>query len=135
MIRSNGLVWLHTVKASALHHDSALLNKQTDFDIIHKRYAHVCEETIRNMSALGIKGIPKDYSRGMSHFCKSCAVSKSTTTDINRGSTRNRDLESCFHTLAIDIWGPISCPSIGNFSYVLGAVCFKSAFIMADRAT
>ena len=59
MIRSNGLVWLPTVKASVVHHDSALLSKQTDFDIIHKRCAHAGEETIRKISALGIKGIQK----------------------------------------------------------------------------
>jgi len=84
------------------------------------------------MSALGIKGIPENYSRGMRNFCRSCVVSKSTTADINRDSTRDHDPESCFHTLVVDIYRPVRCPSIGSFSYVLGAVCFKSAFIMAE---
>ncbi len=46
MIRSNGLVWLPTVKTSALPPTSAFLSKQTDVDIIHKRCAHVSEDTI-----------------------------------------------------------------------------------------
>jgi len=84
------------------------------------------------MSALGIKGIPESYSRGPRNFCRSSVVSRSTKVDISRGSTRDRDPESCFHIMVVNIWGPVSCPSIGNFSYVLGAVCFKSAFIMAE---
>ena len=132
MIRSNGLVWLPTLEADALPPTSAFLSKQNDFDIIHKRCAHVSEDTIRKMSALGIKGIPEHYPLGKNHFCTSCAVSKSTTADINRVSTRDHDPDSCFHTIAIDIWGPVNCPSIGNFSYVLGAVCCKSAFIMVE---
>ncbi len=55
MIRSNGVVWLPIVKAFALPPDSAFLSKQIDCDIIHKRCVHVSEDTIRKMSALGIK--------------------------------------------------------------------------------
>ena len=58
MIRSNGLVWLPTVKASMESLHSALLSKQIEYDTIHKRCAHVSEETIQKLSALGIKGIP-----------------------------------------------------------------------------
>jgi hypothetical protein len=132
MIRSNGLVWLPTVEASMEPLHFVLLSKQTDCDTIHKRCAHVSKETIQKLSALGVKGIPKNYSRGMRIFCRSCDVSKSTTVDINRESTRDHDPESCFHTLVVDIYRPVRCPSIGSFSYVLGAVCFKSAFIMAE---
>jgi hypothetical protein len=125
MIRSNILVWLPTFTASSVPPSYAFLSKLTECDTIHRRCAHVSEDTIRKMSALGIKGIPKNYSLGISHFCKSCAVNKSTTSNINRVSTRDHDPESCFHTLAIDIWGPVKCPSIGNFSYVLGGVCLN----------
>jgi hypothetical protein len=103
MIRSNGLVWLPTVEASEVHLDSVFLSRQIDCDIIHKWCAHVSEETIRKMSALGIKGISEKYSRGMRLSCKSCVVSKSTIVDINRVSTRDHDHESWFHTLTIDI--------------------------------
>ena len=84
------------------------------------------------MPTLGIKGIPENYSRGLRDFCTSCVVSKSTKADINRCSTSDRDPESCFRTLVVDIWGQVSCPSIVNFSYVLVAICFKIAFIMAE---
>jgi len=39
---------------------------------------------------------------------------------MNRKSTRADDPDICFHTLAIDIWGPVNTPSIGSFSYVFG---------------
>ena len=110
---------------------TTLLIKQTEYDIIRRRCWHVSDETIRNMSTLGIKGIHVNYTHGSRMFCRSCDVAKSTIANINHGSTRIDDLDTCFHTLAIDIWGPIKTPSIGNFSYVFGAVCYKSAFILA----
>jgi len=101
MIRSNGLVWLPTGKASMEPLRSALLSKQTDCDTIHKRCAHVSEETLKNISALGIKGIPENYCRGPRIFCRSSVVRKLTTADFNRGSTRDCDPESCFHTMLL----------------------------------
>ena len=40
--------------------------------------------------------------------------------------------DTCFHTLAIEIWGQVNTRSIENFSYVFGAICYKSAFILAE---
>jgi hypothetical protein len=59
-------------------------------------------------------------------------VAKSSVANINRESTRDGDLDTCFHTLAIDIWEPVSTPLIGNFSYGFGAICYKYAYIMAQ---
>ena len=42
------------------------------------------------------------------------------------------NLDTCIHTLAIDIWRPVNTPSIGNFSYVFCVLCYKSAFILAE---
>jgi hypothetical protein len=84
------------------------------------------------MSTLGIKGILVNCTHGSRAFCKSCVVAKFIVANINRESTRSDDLDTCFHTLAIDIWGRVSTPSIGNSSYIFGVVCYKSAFIMAE---
>jgi len=125
-------VWLPTVKQSVVTVPTTLLSKQTYSDTIHRRCCHVSDKTIRKMSTLGIKGIPVNYTHGSRVLCRSCVVAKSTTYKINRGLTRIDDPDICFHTLAINIWGPINTPTFGNFSYVLDAICYKSAFIMAQ---
>ena len=61
----------------------------------------------------------------MDLYESSVGHAKSATAHINRESTRHNDPETCFHTLAIDIWGPMNTPALGKVSYVLlGAVCF-----------
>ena len=124
--RSSYIVWLPTVKQSMVIVPASLLSKQTNYDIFHIRCCHVSDETIPKMSTLGIQGIPVYCTHGSRIFYRSCALAKSTTTNINRGSTRIDDPDTCFHTLAIDIWGPVDTPSIGNFSYMFGVVCCKS---------
>ena len=84
------------------------------------------------MSTLGIKGIPANCTRGSRVFCRSCIIAKSIVANINRESTRTNDFDTCLHTLAIDILGPVKTLSFVNFSYVFGAICYKSAFIMAE---
>ena len=105
----------------------ALLSKHTDYDTIHRRCCHVSDETIRKMSTLGIKVIPDNCTHGSRAFCISCDVAYYIVANINRASTRTDDPYHCFHTFAIDIWGPVNTPSIVNFSYAFGAICFKSA--------
>jgi len=109
----------------------ALLSKHTDYDTIHRRCCHVSDETIRKLSSLGIKGIPAHCTPGSRTFCRSCVVAKSIVANINRAFTRTDDHDTFFYTIAIDIWGLVNTPSIGNFSYVFGDVCYKSAFIFA----
>ena len=59
------------------------------------------------------------FRRSCVVLCRSCVAAKSPTANINRGSTRIDDPDTCFHTLAIGIWGPVNTPSIGNFSYLV----------------
>jgi hypothetical protein len=99
---------------------TTLLSKQLDYDVIYIRCCHVSDKTIGRMSTLGIKGIPANYTRGSHMFCRLLAISKSNTASINRVSTRINDPDTCFYTLAIDIWGLVNTPSIGNVSDVFG---------------
>jgi len=64
-------------------------------------------------------------------FCPNCATAKSKVANINRRSTRDRDPPHPFHTFALDIWGPTSTPDLSRNRYVLGAVCYTTASIVA----
>ena len=132
MIKSKGFVWLPTIQPSMVTVPKALLSKHIDCDTIHRRCCHGNDATIRNFESLRVKGIPIHCTHESRTFCRSCDVAKSTVAKINRASTRSDDLDTCFHKLAIDIWGPVNTPSIGNFSYVFGAMFYKSAFILAE---
>jgi len=132
MVEPKGIVWSPTVKHYVVTVSTTLMSKHANYDIIHRRCCHVSDKTIRKMLTLRIQGIPINFTYGSRALCISCVVAKSTVANTNRDSTRTDDPDTCFHTLAIDIWGPVNTPSIGNFSYVVGAVCYKSAFIMAE---
>ena len=45
---------------------------------------------------------------------------------------RHHDPHVCFHSMAIDLWGPIQQQAIGGFLYVLGAICFLSNYHLAE---
>jgi hypothetical protein len=132
MIKSKGLVWLPTIQPSMVTVPKALLSKHMDYDTIHRRCCHVSDATIRKLSSLGIKGIPSHCTPESRTFCRSCDVALSIFSNINRASKRSDDPDTCFHTIAIDIWGPVNTPSIRNFSYVFGAVCYEFAFILTE---
>jgi hypothetical protein len=134
MIKSKGLVWLPTTQPSMVIVPKALLSKHMDYDTIHRRCWHVSDATIRKLSSLGIKGIHVHCTPESRTFYISCAVAKSTVANISRASTRTDDPDTCFHSLAIDICRPVNTPSIGNFSYVFGDVCYKSACVYFGRA-
>jgi len=60
-------------------------------------------------------------------FCSSCAIGKSKVADINRKYTRGSGPSSIFHTMALDIWGPISNHDLNGNRWALGAACYKTS--------
>ncbi len=132
MVRSKVLVWLYTIKKYVVRVLTTLLTKHTYCKTLHRRCCHVSDETIRKTLSLGIKGMHVNCTHGSRAFCKACDVAKSIVANSNRESARVDDPNTRFHALAIGIWGLVDTLSIGHLSYVVGAVCYKSAFTMAE---
>jgi hypothetical protein len=80
---------------------------------------------------LGILGISGYTKLSPLTFCPDCATAKYIVANINRRSTCDHDPPHSFHTLALDMWGPTSTPDTYGHRYVLGAVCYSSAAIVA----
>jgi hypothetical protein len=63
-------------------------------------------------------------------FCPSCAIEKSKIADINRKSTRDSDPSDPFHTVALDMWGPMSTPDLNGNRWALDASCYTTSSIL-----
>jgi hypothetical protein len=65
-------------------------------------------------------------------FYPECAIGKSKVTDISRGSKRDRDPPILFHTMDLDIWGPMSTEDVGGNKWFLGGVCYKTSTVIGN---
>ena len=126
--RSRGLVWLPTVESHTTLSPSAIISR----DPIHRRCGYLHEEGLLKLDKLGIDGVWGFSMPPPLTICSECAVGKSKVHDINRKSTRDRDPPPPFHTLAIDIWGPMSTPDIGGSRWFLGAACYNISTIIGN---
>jgi hypothetical protein len=120
LIRSGGLTWLP-------NHFSPKTAASVTRDLIHCRFGHLHEYGLIKLDKLGIRGASRFSKLHGIHLCPSCAIGKSKVADINRKSTRDSDPSSPFHTVALDIWGPMSTPDLTGHRWALGAACYKTS--------
>ena len=145
LIRRDGLTWL-PVADPDLHPTARRVDPQparndSDDDttaapahapsaaILHKRCCHLNEADIQKLIKMGCLGKPRIIG---DTFCRSCAISKSCTADINRQTTRSSDPPTPFHTVAMDIWGPMSTPAIGGYRYAIGLTDFMTNCLLVE---
>ena len=148
LIRRDGLTWLPVADPDRLddpcHRTPPMPTDDNDTDdagttatpahapsaaILHRRCCHLNEADIQKLIRMGCLGKPRLIG---STFCRSCAMAKSRVANINHQSTRESDPPSPFHTVAMDIWGPMSTPAIGGFRYVIGLTDFKTNCMLAE---
>ena len=97
--------------------------------VLHRRCCHLNEADIQKLIRMGSLGKPRIIG---DTFCKPCAMAKSRVANVNRESTRASDPPSPFHTVAMDIWGPMSTPAIGGYRFVIGLTDFKTNGMLAE---
>ena len=83
-------------------------------DPIRRRCEHLHEEGIMKLDKLGVDGVLGFSLLPPISLCAQCDIGKSRFADIKRGSTRDAKPPSAFHTIALDIWGPMSTEDIGG---------------------
>ena len=127
LVRHQGLTWL---PVSARNHVHSAAVAPASRDLIHRRCGHLHEAGLLKLDSLGVPGVLGFSKLSPMSFCPDCATAKSTVAAINRRSTRDRDPPHPFHSLALDIWGPVSTPDLSGNRYVLGAVCYTTSAIV-----
>ena len=101
--------------------------------LLHRRLCHLGEDGIRRLAGLRIPGISVTAASSPAiDFCQCCVMGKSTVANINRQSSRDHDPPVCFHSMAVDLWGPLPQKAIGGYLYVLGAICFRTNYHLAE---
>ena len=130
LVRKDGLIWLHSLDTEehAAPAHSAAVSKV----IAHRRLCHLHDEGMRKLAAMRIPGLPSSGMFSPLPFCSSCTLGKSTVADICRDSSRHSDPPLPFHTMAIDIWGPVHQSAIGGYRWALGCICFRSGYHLAE---
>ena len=141
LIRRDGLTWLPVTDpdrpADRCHQTSPANTDATaatpahapSAAILHRRCCHLNDADITKLIRMGCLGKPRIIG---DTFCKPCAMAKSRVADINRQSTRESDPPTPFHTVAMDIWGPMSTPAIGGYRFVIGLTDFKTNGMLAE---
>jgi hypothetical protein len=120
LIRSGGLTWLPI-------HFSPTPAASVTRDLIHCRFGHLHEDGLVKLDKLGVRGA-SGFSKLLGiQLCPSYAIVKSKVADINRKSTRESDPSSPFHTVALDIWGPMPTPDLTGHRWAQGAACYKTS--------
>ena len=101
-------------------------------DLIHRRFGHFHEDGLLKLDKLGVRGALGFAKLPDMQLCPSCAIGKSRVADINRKSTRDNDPSESFHTVALDVWGPMSTPDPNGNRWALGASCYKTSSILCS---
>ena len=130
LVRRDGLIWLHSLDTD--EHAAPAQSDVVSKVIAHRRLCHLHDDGMRKLAAMRIPGLPSSGMFSPLPFCSSCTLGKSTVADICRDSTRHSDPPLPFHTMAIDIWGPVHQSAIGGYRWVLGSICFRSGYHLAE---
>jgi hypothetical protein len=99
-------------------------------DLIRRRLGHLHEDGLLKLDKLGVDGVWGFSLLPPLSFSAECAIGKSKVSSIERSSTRDRDPPSPFHTMAFDIWGPMSTKDIWGNKLFSGGVCYKTSIII-----
>jgi hypothetical protein len=127
--RHGGLIWLDTelcrptiaamkAEVSSVKH------------LMHLRLGHLGSSAMDQLQRSARVDL-KFQSGDMLPFCETCAICKSVVLDIPRSSD-TPDPVVCFHTVGVDLNGPMSVPSLGGGRYSMAAVDFKTRYILHD---
>jgi hypothetical protein len=101
-------------------------------DLIHHRCGHLHESKLEKLDKHGVAGIWGYSLLPPVSFCTHCAIAKSKVPKINKDSTRENVPPSSFHSIALDIWGPMSTEDIEGNRWFLGGVCFKTSTVIGN---
>jgi len=123
IIRSNGLTWLpnHFLPTTAI---------SVTRDLIDRRFGHLHEDGLLKPDKLGVHEALGFAKLPDMNVCPSCTIRKSRVSDINRKSTRDNVPSEPFHTVALDIWAPMSTPDLNGNKWALGATCYKTSSVI-----
>ena len=127
--RYGGLIWLDTElclpSVTAMHANASISRH-----LLHLRLGHLGSSAMDKLHRSGLVDL-QCQSGNTPPFCETCAVCKSVVLDIPRTSD-TPDPDVCFHTLGVDLNGPMSVPSLGGGRYSIAAVDFKTRYILHD---
>jgi len=101
-------------------------------DLIHRRFGHLHEDGLLKLDKLGVRGALGFAKLPGMGVCPSYAIGKSRVDDINTKPTRDNDPPEPFHTVALDISGPMSTPGLNGNKWALGAACYKTSSILCS---
>jgi len=101
-------------------------------DFIHRRCGHLLEVGLEKLDKLDIDGIWGYSLLPPFSFYTHCAIAKSKAAKVNKESTRGKVPSSPFHTIALDIWGPMSTEYGGGNRWFLRGVCFKTFTVIGN---
>ena len=107
LIRSGGLTWLP-------NHFPPTTTMSVTLGLTHRRFGHLHDDGLIKLDRLGLRGAQGFNKLPGMQFCPSCAIGKSKVADMNRKSTRDSDPSSPFHTMTLDIWGPMSTSDLSG---------------------
>jgi len=72
--------------------------------------------------------LPPSQGHLLPRLCRGKVKSSGHQQEVNKG----QGPPTPFHTVALDIWGPMSTPDIGGNRWVLGGVCYKTSLIFGN---
>jgi len=104
VIRRCGLIWLPNFQETAAVMASSTITR----DLIRCRCGHLHESGLEKLGKHGVDGIWGYSLLPPVSFCTHCAIAKSKVPKVNIDSTRENVPPSPFHSIALDIWGPMS---------------------------
>ena len=128
LVRSRGLIWLPNFQEPTAAPAYPTISR----DLIHRRCGHLHEVGLEKLATLGIEGIWGYFCLPPFSFCTHRAIAKFKVAKANRESTRDKDPPTPFHTIVLDIWGPMFTEDIGGNRWSLGGVCFKTSTIIGN---
>jgi hypothetical protein len=83
--------------------------------LMHLRLGHLGNSAMDQLQRSARVDL-KFHSDDMLPFCETCTIFKSMVLDIPRSSD-TPDPAICFHTVGVDLNGPMSVPSLGGALY------------------
>jgi Reverse transcriptase (RNA-dependent DNA polymerase)/gag-polypeptide of LTR copia-type len=103
-------------------------------ELWHRRLGHLGSTGMDQLLATDVTGLgyKAESGPGQLPFCEACVFAKSRVHDIPRTPASTPDPVSPFHTLGLDLWGPMHTPTLGGRRYSIAATCFKTRYLLHD---
>jgi hypothetical protein len=121
------LIWLDTdlcLPCGTAMHAKASIWRQ----LLHLRLGHLGKSAMDKLQRSGLVNL-QCGNGNTPPFCETCVVCKPVVIDI-RKTCDTPSLDVDFHTLGIDLNGPMSVPSLGGGCYSIVVVYFQTCYIL-----